>query len=152
MTDDGIENFYKLKTSHSPPYMYELIPLAREVHYSSRAPCQYELCIERTVRFSNIYFQDSFNEWNSLDASTRPCQTISQFKRNLLSQVRPLKRSTFDVYDIEGVTRLRVEFSDLTSHGFKHNFLCSSPFCSCQTRIEDNQHFLLHCLQFTVQR
>ena len=60
-------------------YLHELIPPEQEVHYNSRAPRQNEPCIGRTVRFSNIYFQDCINEWNSLDASTRSCHTISQF-------------------------------------------------------------------------
>ena len=43
------------------------------------------------------------------------------------------------------INPLRVEFSDLREHGFKHNFQCSSPMCFCQTGIENNEHFFLHC-------
>ena len=52
---------------------------------------------------------------------------LLQIHSTSLTLVRLLKRSTFDVYDIEKVkllSRLRVEFSDLSSHRFKRNFLC----------------------------
>ena len=53
---------------------------------------------------------------------------------------------------IKLLTRLPVEFSDLHGHRFRHNFSCSSPFCSCQTGTEDNDHFLLHCSRFSSHR
>ena len=40
---------------------------------------------------------------------------------------------------------LRLEFSALNEHRFRHNFSCISPMCACNTRIEDNAHFFLHC-------
>ena len=69
--------------------------------------------------------------------------------------VRPTKKSTFGAHDIEGVrllTRLRVQFSDLREHRFRHRFHCSNPMCLCQTGIEDNEHFLLHCPRYTIYR
>ena len=69
--------------------------------------------------------------------------------------VRPTKKSIFDVHDIEGVrllTRLRVQFSDLREHRFRHRFHCSYFMCFCQTVIEDNEHFLLHCPCYTNYR
>ena len=60
-----------------------------------------------------------------------------------------------NIYDIEGIkllTRLRVEFSDLRSHRYRHNFHCPSPICLCQTGMKDNEHFLLHCPRFSSQR
>ena len=32
------------------------------------------------------------------------------------------------------------------------NFDCLSPICICGTGKEDNEHYLLHCPQFTAQR
>ena len=69
--------------------------------------------------------------------------------------VRPTKKFIFDVHDNEGVrqlTRLRVQFSDLREHRFRHRFHCSNPMCLCQTGIEDNEHFLLHCPYYTNYR
>ena len=60
----------------------------------------------------------------------------------------------FNIHDLDGVTlltRLRVEFSDLRSHRFTHNFHCPDPSCLCKTGIKDNEHFLLHCPRFSSQ-
>ena len=94
-------------------------------------------------------------ERNQLDESIKSSPTISMFKRELMRLIRPHKRSLFGFYDIEGVrlfTRLRGEFSDLREHRFRHNFQCSSPMCFCQTGIENNEHFLLHCPRHTSHR
>ena len=45
------------------------------------------------------------------------------------------------------LTRLRVKFSPLKEHRFRHNFECLSPECICRTAI-DTQHYLLHYPQF----
>ena len=125
------------------------------MHYNLRIPSDFEPNIGRTNRFSNTYFQNGINEWNSLDVSIRKCETVSQFKTKLINLVRHPKKSTFKIHDIKGIkllTRLRVEFSDLRSHRFKHNFNSASPLCVCQTGIKDNEHYLLHCPRFAHQR
>ena len=106
-------------------------------------------------KFTHTYFQNCVREWNQLDQSTRNCPTISGFKLQLVRFVRPTKKSTFGAYDIEGVrllTRLRVQFRDLCEHRFRHRFHCFNPMCLCQTGIEDNEHFLLHCPRYTNYR
>ena len=118
-------------------------------------PHPYDPQIERTMRFSNTCFQNCISEWNRLDVSERSCTTITEFKKRLLLHIRSSKRSIFNIHDLTGIkllTRLRVEFSDPHEHRFRHNSLCSSPFCSCQTGIEDNEHFLLHCPRFSSHR
>ena len=87
-----LTHFFELKNSFSPLYLYNLIPPEREIHYNLRALRDYEPQIERTLRFSNTYFQNCIHEWNLLDVSTRDCQSISEFKRELLGRIRPPKR------------------------------------------------------------
>ena len=92
-----------------------------------------------TNRFSHTYFQHCMREWNLLDETIKNSPTISVFKSI---------KSFFSIHDIEGIrllTRLRVQFSDLREHKFRHKFQCSSPMCLCQKGIENNEHFLLHC-------
>ena len=43
---------------------------------------------------------------------------------------------------------LRLEFSTLNKHKFRHNFQCMNPMCVCNTGVEDNAHFFLHCPLF----
>ena len=86
-----LTHFFKLKNNFSPLYLYNLIPPEREIHYSLRALHDYEPQNERTLRFSNTYFQNCIHEWNLLDVSTRSCQSISEFKKELLGRIRPPK-------------------------------------------------------------
>ena len=46
---------------------------------------------------------------------------------------------------IKRLTKLRVKFSDLNEHKFRHSFDCLTPMCECGMANEDNEHFLLHC-------
>ena len=51
------------------------------------------------------------------------------------------------------LTRLRIGFSHLKEHKFKHNFQdCVDPLCSSGNDIESTVHFYLHCPNFTTQR
>ena len=54
---------------------------------------------------------------------------------------------------IKFLTRLRIGFSHLKEHKFRHNFQDSiDPMCSCNSGIETTAHFLLHCPNFNTQR
>ena len=51
------------------------------------------------------------------------------------------------------LTCLRIDFSHLKEHKFKHNFQDSvDPLCSCGNDIESTVHFFLHSPNFTTQR
>ena len=51
------------------------------------------------------------------------------------------------------LTRLRIGFSHLKEHKFKHSFQDSvDPLCSCGNDIESTVHFFVHCPNFTTQR
>ena len=122
-------------------YLYSEIPQERSFHHNLRRANVYEGNAKSTDRFSHTYFQNCMREWNQLNESIKSSSAVSVFKRRL---IRPPTRSLFGFHDIEGVrllTRLRVEFSDLREHRFRHNLQCSSPMCFCQAGIENNEHF-----------
>ena len=51
------------------------------------------------------------------------------------------------------MTRLKIGFSHIKEHKFKHNFQdYVDPFCSCGNDIELTVHSFLHCPNFTTQR
>ena len=94
-------------------------------------------------------------EWSLLNNDTRKSESLAAFKRKLISTIRLLKNAVYSVYDIVGIRhlkKLRVEFSPLNAHRFRHNFDCLSPICACGCVIEDNKHFLLHCPMFSPLR
>ena len=54
---------------------------------------------------------------------------------------------------VKYLARLRIRFSHLKEHKFKHNFQVSiDPMCSYSSGIETTIHFFLHCANFNVQR
>ena len=78
----------------------------------------------------------------------------NKLKQKLIQIVRPKKQSYFGLHDIEVIrylTQLRVKFSDLCEHRFRHNFHCLSPLCICGNGEENNEHFLLHCPRYVNQ-
>ena len=123
--------------------------------YDLRSARLYEQTIGRTVRFSNTYFQNTFFEWNSLTLDIRNSTSVAEFKRKLLGIIRPTQKPTYNIHDIVGIrllTKLRLNFSALNEHKFRHNFECLDPIRACGTGKEDNEHFLLHCPLFELQR
>ena len=62
----------------------------------------------------------------------------------------------FNVHNAKGIkflTRLRIGFSHLKEHKFRHNFEDAiKPLCSCGNLVESTTHFFLHCTHFSNQR
>ena len=136
--------FYKIVNECTPEYLRAPINLARVKPYSFRNSNVLEPINSRTNRFANSFYPFCVREWNNLESSLRVLPSISQFKTAIIRIIRPPKRSIYHLSDIPGsklLTRLRLEFSELREHKFRHNF-----------RVEDNEHFLLHCQQFSIHR
>ena len=80
--------------------------------------------------------------------------SIAAFKTKLLSKIRPLPKSFFQIHDPTGLsylTQLRVGLSKLNFHKFKHNFRDTiNPMCPTNDGIEDMEHFLLLCPSLEV--
>ena len=106
----------------------------------------------RTESIKNSFFPSTLQDWFSLDESKRNSETMSTFKNRLLSFFRPVQNNIFNIFDPTGLkflTRLRLGFSHLNEHRFRHNFQdCMNPLCSCSLEIEDTLHYLLHCHHF----
>ena len=75
--------------------------------------------------------------------------------KNLL-EAKKKENSLFCIYDPLGVkllTRLRLQFSHLNEHKFRHGFSDTiNPMCACGTEIETTEHFLLRCQFYSTQR
>ena len=148
-------HFYNLRLTRSPEYLFAEIPCERQLSYNLRNTRAYDQNVGRTVRFANTYFQNTLFEWNLLADDIKNARSLAAFKSKLLSTIRPLKRTMYGIRDIVGIkrlTKLRVEFSALNEHRFRHNFDCVSPLCLCGMGNEDNAHFLLHCHRFHEMR
>ena len=80
---------------------------------------------------------------------------LSDITVNFLHIIGPIKNPVYNICDILGVKilkRLRVKFSSLNEHRFRHNFECLSPACICGAAREDTEHYLMHYPQFCTLR
>ena len=71
------------------------------------------------------------------------------FRKKLLTFIRPLENDTHEIYDQLGVrilNRMRLGFSHLREHTFRHNFADTlNPLCLCYLETEDTEHYFLRC-------
>ena len=57
----------------------------------------------------------------------------------------------YDPYGVKLITRLRLQFSHLKDHKFRHGFGDTvSPMYGCNAEIEDIEHFLLRCHFYSI--
>ena len=143
--------FYKFISTQPSSYLFQYIPSELVIYYNLRNPDVLKQSTERTSRYSRTYFQSCIRELNLLDISVRNSPTLPQIKQRPIQIIRPPKRSTFSIHDIEAlklIKRLRVNFSDLCEVCLRHNFRCNSPDCFCGKGIEDSEHVLLHCHRY----
>ena len=148
--------FYKIVKGMAPQYLCDLLPPNRTVGNPRSRLAIYPMQI-RTERFRNSFFPFCINQWNNLDSCIRDLPSISRFKRAIFGFIRPKPSPVFKVDNNRGLfllTRLRVGFSHLREHKFRHGFLDTlDPFCTCRTNsIETTEHFLLHCPNFSNER
>ena len=144
---------YKIVNTKQPAYLYDLIPSFQRS--SGNKGCIYEpFC--RTVSFKNSFLPYAIKEWNKLDSEIRNGKTFASFRKMLLNFIRPIGNSTHKIYDPLGIkllTRLRLGFSHLSKHKFRHNFADSlNPLCSCSLETESTLHFFLRCHNYTTLR
>ena len=104
----------------------------------------------------NSFFPFAVIEWNKLDSRLRKVKSFTDFKKNILSFIRPKANSVFNWNSSKGlkfVTRLRLGLSHLRDYKFKHSFEDSiNPLCTCSLDVESTIHYFLHCLLFTIER
>ena len=104
--------------------------------------------LSRTKSFKNTFFPYCINEWNNLTVEIRNSKSVGAFKK--LIKCEKKENSIFSIYDPLGVkllTRLRLQFSHLNEHKFRHGFGDTiNAICACGSEVETTEHFLL-CYQ-----
>ena len=92
-----------------------------------------------------------------MDSRIRNLPSISTFKRATLDFISSNPTPMFKINRLSCfvfLTRLRVGFSHLCEHKFRHGFLDTvDPICSyCMNTVENTKHYLLHYSNFANQR
>ena len=135
-------------------YLFDYIPSTDRI-YNTRNAAK----VPR-IKSKHNFFRNSFNpsaiiEWNRLDQDIRNAESYVLFRKHLLSFIRPEANNIFNVHNAKGInllTRLRVDFSHLKEHKFRHNFVDAiKPLCSSRNFGESTTHFFLHCTHFSNQ-
>ena len=106
-----------------------------------------------------IFSKNSFFpsiEWSNLDFFIQNSESLSIFRKCILTFIRPSPSSTHNYFKTKGIkylTRLRLGLSHHRAYKFKHGFFDSlNPICSCGLDIETTCHYLLHYLNFINER
>ena len=146
----------------APFYLSDIFPPQREdgeeeedERRRERPPFRMPFC--RTERYRSSFFPYCIAEWNRLDRSLRELPSSETFKNSLFKPLRSKGNPVFHISDNKGViflTRLRVGFSHLREHKFRHNFADTlDPFCNCRTNsIETTEHYVMHCSEYSNER
>lgn len=73
-------------------------------------------------------------------------------RKKVLNFIRPSEKCIYNIYESqksEILDRLRLGFSHLRKHNFRHNFTRTlTPLCSCALETESTDHFYLCCLNY----
>ena len=113
------------------------------------------------MRCRNDYFKNSLipylvREWNRLSTEIRSSTSCQEFRKSLLSFVKPACSSLFSIHCPVGVkllVRLRLGFSHLCEHKFSYYFHHTvNPLCSYSLEPETTLHYLLCCQNFSSAR
>ena len=145
---------FKIIKNQAPEYLNNLIPKHKKNFNSRNIYIQSYNC--RTDCFKSSFFPASLDEWFHLDPSIRNSETINAFNQKLLPFILPLENGIFNIFDPEELkllTRLRLGFSNLNEHRFRHDFQeCLNPLLRCSLETKNNSHCLLHCRHNTSFR
>ena len=127
---------YKVLKNESPSYLFQNIPNAqRQSHRQTRNSGKIPSIFVKHDYFKNSFFPSAIIEWNKLDCYTKNSDSFAIFKKRILEFIRPKPNIIFNIHNPLGIrylTRLRVGFSHLKEHKFRHNFQDSiDPMCNC---------------------
>ena len=143
--------FHKIINGLLPVYLLSYISYCDEGVYRTRSANQKNLrqFSARTKIFEPFFFSYCIKEWNNLSEELRKIKSTVQFKTKILSFIRPKENSIFKIHDINGIkllNRLRLHFSHLNEHKFRHNFRdATDPMCSCGLEPETT-HSITFCI------
>ena len=146
---------FKIINNQSPRYLFQLVPSLNIRYFSWNLENIPQLWTKHYF-FKNSFFSSTIKEWNNLDPQIRKSKSISIFKSHILKFIRPKPNNVDYCHNpkvIKLLPRLRLGFSHLREHKFKHNFQgCLNPICLCGNEIENSTHYLLHCPTYTTGR
>ena len=126
-----------------PKRLSDIIPSTTK-RYALRSANNVPLVRVNSNYFMHIFFSSTIAEWNKIDPSIRSLASLNILNDKLLQFVELLENSLYTCHnpiEVKYIKRLRLGFSQLRYHKFKHDFLDAiDPFCSCCTEIENTEN------------
>ena len=133
--------FHKIINGLLPVYLQSYISYCGEGVYRTRSANQKNLrqFSARTKIFEPFFFSYCIKEWNNLSEELRKIKSTVQFKTKILKFIRSKKNSIFKIRDIDSIkllNRLRLHFSHLNEHKFRHNLRATKIYVSMYAALE----------------
>ena len=115
-----------IKTVNGILYLYSYLEFPSQTNYSLTSPSASVIkpTLSRTQFFENTFFWYCINQWNILQLELRSLNQLVLSKTKMI-KCRKKENSVFPIHDPLGVKlfiRLRVQFSHLNKHKFRHGF------------------------------
>ena len=148
---------YKIINGLTPEYLHEIFPqnVSMRTSYHLRNIHQIDSIACRIGLFAKSFIPSAVSLWNELPEEVKSLQSLSSFKSYILpSFAVPVVPKYFFVGQRKLSiihTRIRNKCSDLNYDLFS-NHLRPDCACSCGYPIEDAEHYLFQCTQYTVSR
>ena len=142
--------FYKPIKTQKLLYLFNMIPPKLS---SFRHPSTSSVIRCRNDLFKNSFIPYVVREWNRLCTEIRNSTSWQEFRKSPLSFSKQTCFSLDSIRHFVGVkslVRLRLGFTNLREHKFRHNFHDTlNPLCSCSLEPETTLHYLLCCHNFS---
>ena len=141
-----------------PSYLQSYLNHYNDGQYQTRSACQNKMrtLSGRTNVFNSSFYPYSIKEWCALCEEIWNIVSVNKFKEIIISFIRPKENSVFAIHDTKGLkllTRLRLNFSHLNEHIFRHAFKDTiDPMWKCGLETETTLHFLLCCRMYSTIR
>ena len=141
-----------------PPYLQSYLNHYNDGKYQTRSACQNKMktLSGRTKAFNSSFYPYCIKEWCALSEKIQNIVSVNKFKEIILSFIRSKVNSVFAIHDtkcLKLLTRLRLNFSHLNEHKFRHGFKDTvDPMCKCGLETETTLYFLLRCMLYSTIR
>ena len=97
---------FKIHNGLTPCYLNENLPPKRRLLYGNNNPNVYYQDSCNSFRIKNIFSPDSIRTWNNLRHKFHSCTSLSTFKSQILTFIRPEPKLTFSINDRQGLKPL----------------------------------------------
>ena len=149
-----LKHMHKIVHGTAPSYLCTLLPkqVGDVVSYQLRGNSNIRQIKCRTEKYRKSFLPNCVNLWNNLDEDVKHINDSDDFKKVIdwKNTCNPLFYYGVRKYNIIH-TQMRLNCSNLRAHLFSLHVI-DDAMCACNLDIEDNNHFLLYCPLYAVQR